>query len=133
MHWQTICIHDGVNLGRQPASRSTYMLLGIARDAGSVLMHTDNGRIDHLHRRIMSCGQCLHNLVPDAGPFSLLSVPMKMVIRVRRIFFIAIRHSTQVGRTVVRIKQKSDCHIALGGKDRHPAQQRTHAVQQLCR
>jgi len=42
------------------------MLLTITRDAGSVLMHTYDRRIDHLHRRIMSCGQCIHNQVPDA-------------------------------------------------------------------
>src|ERR1039458_7877997 len=42
------------------------MLFCIARDAGSVLMHTHDRRIDHLYCRIMSCGQCVHNLVPNA-------------------------------------------------------------------
>ena len=44
---------------------------------------------------------------------------LKLIVPVERIFFIAVRHQTQVVRTVVRIKQKSDCHIALAGKDRH--------------
>src|SRR5262249_46807777 len=33
-----------------------------------VLMHADDRGIDDLHRRIMSGGQRLHDLVPDAGP-----------------------------------------------------------------
>jgi hypothetical protein len=45
------------------------VLLIIASDAGSVLMHSHDGRIDHLHRRIMHCSQCIHDLVPDASPF----------------------------------------------------------------
>jgi hypothetical protein len=44
------------------------VLLNIAGDTGTVLMHTDDRRIDHLHYRIMSCGQCIHNLIPDASP-----------------------------------------------------------------
>jgi hypothetical protein len=37
-------------------------------NAASVLMHSDNGCIDHLHRRIIHCGQCIHDLVPDTSP-----------------------------------------------------------------
>ena len=39
-----------------------------APSIGSVLMHTHNGRINHLHRRIMICGQHVHKLVPYASP-----------------------------------------------------------------
>src|ERR1051326_8080041 len=31
-------------------------------------MHTDNRRVDHLHRRIMGFGQRVHNPAPDASP-----------------------------------------------------------------
>ena len=65
---QAIGIHDGVNFGGQPATRAAHVLLIIARDAGSVLMHSHDGRIDHLHRCIMHCSQCIHDLVPDASP-----------------------------------------------------------------
>ena len=40
----------------------------VARDTGSVLVHAHNGGIDHLHRRIMTGGQRVHDLVPDASP-----------------------------------------------------------------
>src|SRR5262249_61662012 len=40
----------------------------LASDAGSVLMHSHDGCIDHLHRNIMDCSQCIHDLVPDASP-----------------------------------------------------------------
>jgi hypothetical protein len=43
-------------------------LLIVVRDAGCVLMHAHDGGIDHLHRRIMTGGQCIHDLVPDASP-----------------------------------------------------------------
>jgi hypothetical protein len=38
-----------------------------ARDAGSVLVHANNGSIDHLHRRVMTGGQRIHDPVPKAG------------------------------------------------------------------
>ena len=43
------------------------MLFTIARNAGSVMMYTYDRRIDHLHRHIMSRGQCIHNLVSDGS------------------------------------------------------------------
>jgi limonene-1,2-epoxide hydrolase len=49
-------------------AKAAHVLLIIASDAGSVLMHSHDGRIDHLHRRIMHCGQCIHDLVPDPSP-----------------------------------------------------------------
>jgi transposase len=59
--------HDGVNLGGQPASRPAHGLLPISDDAGTVLMHADNGRINHLHRCIMR-GRQRGYLGPDARP-----------------------------------------------------------------
>src|SRR5580704_19193961 len=44
---------------------------------------------------------------------------LKLIVPVERIFFIAVRHQTPLVRTVVRIKQKSDCQITLAGKDSH--------------
>ena len=44
------------------------MLLAIARDAGTVLVHAHDRRVDHLHRRVMSGGERIHDLVPDASP-----------------------------------------------------------------
>jgi hypothetical protein len=31
-------------------------------------VHAHNGRINHLHGRIMACGQRIHELVPHASP-----------------------------------------------------------------
>jgi len=39
----------------------------VVRDAGSVLVHADDGGIDQLHRRVMTGGQRIHDLVPDAS------------------------------------------------------------------
>jgi hypothetical protein len=33
-----------------------------------MLVHAHDRRIDHVHRRIMSSGESLHDPVPDAGP-----------------------------------------------------------------
>jgi hypothetical protein len=60
-------VHDRVNFGRQPASRLLHVLFIIARDASSVLTHTHDVGIDHMHGRIMGCGQCIRDLVSDAG------------------------------------------------------------------
>jgi hypothetical protein len=40
----------------------------VVRDAGSVLVHAHNRGIDHLHRRIMTDGQRIQDLIPDASP-----------------------------------------------------------------
>src|ERR1700738_1002868 len=67
LHKQAIGVHDSVNLARKPASRPAHVLFSVARDAGSMLVHTDDGCIDHLPRAIVSGGQRLHDLVPDAS------------------------------------------------------------------
>ena len=36
-------------------------------DAGSVLVHPHDGGIDHLDRRVVARGQCIHDPVQDAG------------------------------------------------------------------
>jgi hypothetical protein len=52
---KTIAIHNDLDLASQPTTRATNMLVSVIGDAGSMLVHADDGRIDHLHRRIMSC------------------------------------------------------------------------------
>ena len=53
---------------RLPGARKCHQRSRACRDAGSVLVHTHDRSIDHLQRRIMSCGECIYNLVPDASP-----------------------------------------------------------------
>jgi len=45
-----------------------HILLIVVRDTGSVLVHAHDRGIDHLHRRVMTGGQRIRNLVPDASP-----------------------------------------------------------------
>jgi hypothetical protein len=40
----------------------------IVRDTGAMLVHSHDRAIDHLHRRIMTSGQRIHDLIPDTGP-----------------------------------------------------------------
>ena len=67
MDRQAIGVHHRVNLACQSPSRATHILLIVVRDAGSVLVHAHNRGIDHLHRRIMTGGQRIHDLIPDAS------------------------------------------------------------------
>jgi hypothetical protein len=66
LHGQAFAVHDGVDLGAGPPARPPHLLGSVAGDAGSVLVHTDDRRVDHLHGRIMGCGQGGHDLIPDA-------------------------------------------------------------------
>jgi len=47
---------------------NAHVLLPVPRDAGPVLVRAYDRRINHLHGRVMSDGQRLHDLVPDASP-----------------------------------------------------------------
>jgi hypothetical protein len=54
---------------RQAATQIVAASLEIVvRDTRSVLVHAHDGGIDHLHRRIMTGGQCIHDPVPNASP-----------------------------------------------------------------
>jgi hypothetical protein len=66
-HRQSVGIDDGMNLIRQPTARPAHQLSSIACDTSSVLMHPDNGRIDHLRRCVMFGSQRVHDPVPDAS------------------------------------------------------------------
>ncbi len=39
----------------------------VVRDTGSVLVHADDGGINHLYRRVMTGSKRIHDLVPDAS------------------------------------------------------------------
>jgi hypothetical protein len=40
----------------------------VVGDAGSMLVHADDRGIDHLHRRVTTGSQCIHDPIPDARP-----------------------------------------------------------------
>jgi len=67
MDRQAIGVHYRVNLGHEASSRATHGLVIVVRDTRSVLVHAHNGGIDHLHRRVMTGGQRIHDLVPHAA------------------------------------------------------------------
>ncbi len=67
LHRQANGVHDRVNLAGKPASRPAHIFFSVPRDTGSVLVHTHDGGIDHLHRRVMAGGQRIHDAVPDAS------------------------------------------------------------------
>ena len=67
MDRQAIGVHDRVNFARQAPSRATHILVIVVRDTGSVLVHAHDRGINHLHRRVMTGSQCIHDLIPDAS------------------------------------------------------------------
>jgi hypothetical protein len=40
----------------------------VVRDAGSLLVHSDDGSVDHPRRRVVTSGKRIHDLLPDASP-----------------------------------------------------------------
>jgi hypothetical protein len=67
-HGQSVGVNHGVDFAGQSAARAAHVLLAIFRDARSMLVHADNRCIDHLHVRIVSRRQAIHNPIPDASP-----------------------------------------------------------------
>jgi hypothetical protein len=55
-NWQAIGIDHCMYLAGQAASGPAHGLPSVSSDAGAMLMHADNRRVDHLHRRIMGNG-----------------------------------------------------------------------------
>jgi len=53
-HRQSVGVNHHVAFAGQSASRAAHVLFMIFRDARSMLVHTYNGRIDHLHGGIVS-------------------------------------------------------------------------------
>jgi hypothetical protein len=54
---QPVRVYHYMNFAGQSASRSTHRLASVSRNAGGVLMHAHDGRVDHLDGRIMSGGK----------------------------------------------------------------------------
>jgi hypothetical protein len=48
--------------------RPSHRLPPVPGDARSVLMHADNGGVDHLDSRIMSRGECIYDTTPYTSP-----------------------------------------------------------------
>ena len=67
-HWRSVGINNGVHPCWSVRLANGPCVLPVCRDRGPMLVHAHDRRIDHLHRRIMSSGQHLHDPVPDAGP-----------------------------------------------------------------
>ncbi len=55
-----------MNIAGQSAPRPAHGLSLVPCDAGGMLMHADNRRIDHLHGCVMRRGQRVHDACPDA-------------------------------------------------------------------
>src|SRR6476620_11817455 len=68
MYRQSVGVHHRVNLAGQAASRAAHVLMIVVRDTGAVLVHAHDRCIDHLHRRVMTGGQRIHDPVPYASP-----------------------------------------------------------------
>jgi hypothetical protein len=61
-------IYNCMNLAGQPAPRPSHRLPPIPCDARTMLMHADNGGVDHPDSRIMGSGECIYDTAPDTGP-----------------------------------------------------------------
>jgi hypothetical protein len=68
MDRQAVGVHYRVNLTGQAASRAAYVLVIVLGHACPVLVHTDDGGINHLQRRVMTGSQRIHDQVPGASP-----------------------------------------------------------------
>ena len=65
---QSITIDHSMNFTRQAAARPPHRLALVSCDAGSMLMHADNGGVDHLDSRIVGYGKCVDDAAPDTSP-----------------------------------------------------------------
>src|SRR5664279_495126 len=68
MDRQAVSVHDRVNLAGQATSRAAHVLVIVVGHACPVLVHADDGGINHLHRRVMTGSKRIHDPVPDASP-----------------------------------------------------------------
>src|SRR5215831_713492 len=64
---QTIAIDHRMDFARQAAARPSHRLALIPCDAGSMLMHADNGGVDHLDSGVMGSGKCVYDATPDTS------------------------------------------------------------------
>src|SRR6478752_456412 len=68
LYRQTIAIDHRMDFARQAAAGPSHRLALVPCDAGPMLMHADNGGIDHLDGGIVSGGKCVYDTAPDASP-----------------------------------------------------------------
>src|SRR3984893_4568092 len=60
---QTIAIDHCMDFARQAAVGPSHRLALVPCDTGSMLMHADNGGVDHL-----GSGKCVYDAAPDTSP-----------------------------------------------------------------
>src|ERR1700761_9765081 len=65
---QTIAIDHRMDFARQAAAGPSHRLALVACDAGSMLMHADNGGVDHLGSSNMGGGKRFYDAAPNTGP-----------------------------------------------------------------
>jgi hypothetical protein len=65
---QTIAIDHRMDFARQAAAGPSHRLALVPCDAGSMLMHADNGSVDHLDSGIMGVGKRFYDAAPNTGP-----------------------------------------------------------------
>src|SRR5262245_24395592 len=65
---QTIAIDHRMDFARQAAAGPSHQLAMVSSDAGSMLMHADNGGVDHLDSSIMRSGKRFYDAAPNTGP-----------------------------------------------------------------
>jgi hypothetical protein len=61
-----LALRSAKRLKSEDTAKETSMKTAVL--LGSVLVHADDRGIDHLHRRVTTGGQCIHDPVPDASP-----------------------------------------------------------------
>ena len=96
----------------QGSATEPAQLFFVACDTGCVLMPHD-GRIDHLHGRIMACCQRIHKLIPHASPAPANEAIVAGGVRAKVVRQIAPRARTQdpkdaverlsIGRSILRM------------------------------
>ena len=64
---QSVRINQRMNLAGQAASGASHRLPSVPSDARAMLMHANDGCVDHLHRNVLSPGECAHDLRPDTS------------------------------------------------------------------
>src|SRR5215470_11103538 len=67
---QTIAIDHRMDFAGQAAAGPSHRLALVPCDARSMLMHADNGGVDHLDSGILGSGKRVYNAAPDTSPLS---------------------------------------------------------------
>src|SRR5690242_14080993 len=65
---QTIAVYQSMNLAGQSTSRTSHRLSPVLGNASCMLMHTDNGGVDHLDGPVIGNGKRIYDAAPDSRP-----------------------------------------------------------------